>query len=125
MTEQLQMIIGEAIKLAMNNHHSEICPEHILSCMLNGDNLDGIFTRLNIDKEELIPLIENSLNNLPRVEGNNEPRLNRDVITAYSNAEKEMNHFDDKYMSSGVLLICLFDTNNTLITEIKNKYENL
>ena len=122
MTEQLQMIIGEAIKLAMNNHHSEICPEHILSCMLNGDNLDGIFTRLNIDKEELIPLIENSLNNLPRVEGNNEPRLNRDVITAYSNAEKEMNHFDDKYMSSGVLLICLFDTNNTLINEIKNKY---
>ena len=122
MTEQLQMIIGEAIKLAMNNHHSEICPEHILSCMLNGDNLDGIFTRLNIDKEELIPLIENSLNNLPRVEGNNEPRLNRDVITAYSNAEREMNHFDDKYMSSGVLLICLFDTNNTLINEIKNKY---
>ena len=122
MTEHLQMIMANAINLAISSHHSEIGPEHIFSSMLKDDNLDGIFERLNIDKEELITLTDQSLKSLAVVEGSNEPRLSRDVITAYSNAEIEMNHFDDKYMSSGVLLITLFDTNNSLIKTIKDKY---
>lgn len=122
MTETLRMIIANAINIALSNHHSEIVPEHILSSMLKDDTLDGIFDRLNINKEEWKDLIDESIKRLPTVEGVNEPRLSRDVIEAYAKSEKEMDHFGDKYMSTGVFLISLFDTNSSIINTLKNKY---
>ncbi len=122
MTEQLQMVIANAINEAISKHHSEICTEHILLSMLSGDSIDGILERLNIEKEEWQTLVEKAIDRLPVVEGSLEPRLSKDVMIAYGNAEKEMNHFNDTYMSTGVLLIALFETDNTLIKEIKSKY---
>ena len=50
MTEALQAIIMSAFTKAQENHNSELCIEHIIASMLEDNGLDGIWSRLGIDK---------------------------------------------------------------------------
>ena len=122
MTELLQMVIINAIDIAKKNHNSEVCAEHILSSILESDNLDTLFERLNINKSDLNEMVNHALENLPTVSSNSDPLLNRYVSQAYDNALKYMDEQGDAYMSCGALLIGLFETNAPIMEEIKKRY---
>ncbi len=121
MTEQLQALIVAAVTKAKEYRNSELCAEHILHAMLEDDSLDGIWQRLNIDKSELMTLVERYLRRLPAVSGS-EPVLSRYVNEAYSNALAYMQKMGDTYMSSAAFLIGLLQTRAEVIVEIRKQF---
>ena len=64
MTEALQAIILAAMTKAQECNHVEIAPEHVLLAMLDDNGLDGIWSRLNCDKQKMIAFVEGYLNRL-------------------------------------------------------------
>ncbi|MBR3365043.1 MAG: type VI secretion system ATPase TssH, partial [Solobacterium sp.] len=100
MTEQLQEILMRAVSMAREKLNSEIAAEHILSAMCENDSLDGIWQRLNIDKDDLSALTEDAVNRLPSVSGSSEPTVSRDLSQGYTNALQYMKQKGDTYMST-------------------------
>ena len=122
MTEQLQSILMNAVSRAREKMNSEITAEHILLSMAEDDSLDGIWQRVNTDKEQLVSVLEDAVNRLPSVSGNSEPTLSRDLSQGYSNALRYMKENGDTYMSTAALLIGLFETNAGIVDTLKKRF---
>lgn len=121
MTEQLQQIIAKAVTMAQENGNSELTAEHILAAMLEDDSLDGIFSRLNADKAQLLAAVQEYMKQLPVVSGS-QPSLNRYVAEAWQKAHEVMKKLQDSYMSTAVLLIGLFETKAPVVEELSRKF---
>ncbi len=121
MTEQLQQIFINAVNLAQDKGNSELCIEHILQAMLEDDGLDGIFERLQLNKNELLSIVKDYIDRLPVVSGS-QPALNRYCHKAWQNAKGIMQKFHDSYVSTAVLLAGMFDTDAPVIEAFKKKF---
>lgn len=122
MTEALQQIIASAFTKAQQNHNSELAPEHILDAIIEDTGVDGIWQRLGVSKNEILIIVEKALSEMASVSSNTEPAMSRYVSYAYQNALDYMKKKDDKYMSVAALLIGLFETDASIIQEIKEKF---
>ena len=122
MTEQLQSFIMAALTLAQENHNSELTEDHVLSAMLESDDLDGIWERCSIDKSGFKALTDTYLKKLPSVQGSYEPVLSGSLNSAYRNALEIMKQFSDTYMSSAVLLAGIVKTGSGAAAEAKKKW---
>lgn len=123
MTEQLQHIILTALSKAQENHHSELSVEHILQAMFEDDSLDGIWSRLNMDKETCLTLIQHYMDKLPSTSSNRQPDVSNDVITGYSKGMDFMKEQGDQYMSTGAFLVGLAQTKSSLILDLRKRYD--
>ncbi|MCI5724171.1 MAG: AAA family ATPase [Erysipelotrichaceae bacterium] len=122
MTEVLQNIIMQAVTLAQQSQSPDIKIEHILDVMSKDENLDGIWQRLNIDKDAFQQFIKQQLDKLPKVTGASQPQLSNDVMQAYNYALKRMQKQKDSYMSTVTFLLGLFDTNASIIQQIQKQF---
>ncbi len=122
MTEQLQAIILNALQKAQGSGNPEITAEHILSAMCADDSLDGIWDRLQINKNELNELIETYLAKLPNTSQGSQPMISRYVSEAYTNALNLMKEFSDSYMSCGVFLAGLFRTRSAVVKAVSDRF---
>ena len=123
MTEALQAIILAAMTKAQECNHVEIAPEHVLLAMLDDNGLDGIWSRLNCDKQKMIAFVEGYLNRLAVVpDSDGQPIINRYVIEAYSKGLKRMKESGDTYMSTAVLLMGLLETNSEVCRQLKKEF---
>ena len=82
MTEALQSLIMSALSKAQENHNSELCVEHILASMLEDTGLDGIWSRLNINKQDATNFVNSYINNLPSSSSTSQPNISRYVADA-------------------------------------------
>ena len=121
MTEQLQQIFIKAVNMSQDAGNAELCMEHILASMLEDDGLDGIFERLNLNKNDLLSVVKDYLQQLPVV-SNAQPSLNRYCAKAWQNAKGIMQKFHDSYVSTAVLLAGMFDTDAPVIEAFKKKF---
>ena len=85
MTEALQAIIMSAFTKAQENHNSELCIEHIIASMLEDNGLDGIWSRLGIDKEDALKFTENYIRRLPSSSSSSQPNISR-FVAAWNQA---------------------------------------
>ena len=122
MTEQLQSLIVAALGKAQENHNSELTVEHILSAMLEDDSLDGIWSRLHIDKKALKELVRLYLQKLTVTSGSGQPVLSRYVSEAYSHALDYMKAHHDTYMSSAAFLIGMLETDAPLMAQVREDF---
>ena len=122
MTEALQAIIMSAFTKAQENHNSELCIEHIIASMLEDNGLDGIWSRLGIDKEDALKFTENNIRRLPSSSSSSQPNISRFVADAYSKALDEMKKQNDTYMSSGTYLTGMFETGSSFVKDFLNRY---
>ena len=122
MTEALQAIIMSAFTKAQENHNSELCIEHIIASMLEDNGLDGIWSRLGIDKEDALKFTENYIRRLPSSSSSSQPNISRFVADAYSKALDEMKKQNDTYMSSGTYLTGMFETGSSFVKDFLNRY---
>ncbi len=121
MTEQLQSFIMAALQKAQTNRNSELSVEHVLCAMLESDALDGIFERMNVSKDEMRRIAEEYMKKLPSVQGSGDPVLSRSLSQGYQNALGIMKQFNDSYMSSGVLLAGIMQTDAAAVKEMKKR----
>lgn len=121
MTEQLQAIIMAALQKAQEKHNPELCPEHVLSAMLNDSGLDGIWERMKLNKNELIQSAEQAVDRLPE-SSQDQPSLSSSLNSGYQKALDYMKKQGDTYMSTAALLIGLLKTDTPAIKEMMRQY---
>ena len=122
MTETLQAIIMSALTMAQSNKNAELSAEHILAAMIEDSGLDGIWERLQINKDELLALVRQFMNRLPSVSSAGDPALSRYVSEGYSNALNDMKKQGDSYMSTASLLAGLLETDAPVVRELKRRF---
>ena len=122
MTEALQAIIMRALSKAQENHHSEVTIEHILLAMVEEDGLDGIWMRLNIDKQAFKAIVESYMEKLPSSSGASQPDVSRYVIEGYSKGLDYMKSQQDTYMSTGAFLIGIFQTKAAVVLDLMKRF---
>jgi ATP-dependent Clp protease ATP-binding subunit ClpB len=110
-TDKTRSAMQEAIALARVRHHSQIEPEHVLYALLAQENgvVPQIIQRAGGDTTQVQRQIESSLEHLPRVYGDSEPRLSRQLDKVLDDAEQEMSGFKDEYLSVEHLLLALLN----------------
>ena len=107
MTERLQKILMEAIQLAQTYGHSELAVEHCLKAMFMDDGVDGLWQRMDLNKQKTLDLIDSYMERLPRSSSTTQPSLSRDVQKAYQEGLKWSAQNEESYMSSVAFLIGL------------------
>ncbi len=122
MTEQLQQIIMAALTKAQEKHNSELSAEHILLAMLEDSGLDGIWSRINCDKNSMTALVNRSISRLPVTGESAQPMLSRYVNEGYTKALNYMKKQGDTYMSTAALLIGILDTKAPVAEELKRAF---
>ena len=123
MTEQLQQIIMAALTKAQTSRNPELTAEHILQAMIEDNGLDGIWQRVNADKNELMAFAESYVNRLPSTnDSTGQPLLSRYVTEAYTRALDYMKKKGDTYMSSAAYLIGLMNTNSEAVKQMMRTF---
>ena len=123
MTEQLQQIIMAALTKAQTSRNPELTAEHILQAMIEDNGLDGIWQRVNADKNELMAFAESYVNRLPRTnDSTGQPLLSRYVTEAYTRALDYMKKKGDTYMSSAAYLIGLMNTGSEAVKQMMRTF---
>ncbi|SJZ73951.1 ATP-dependent Clp protease ATP-binding subunit [Anaerorhabdus furcosa] len=105
MTERLQRILMQAAKLSQELKNSEIATEHILHEMFLDDGLDGLWKRLEVNKEPLLSLVDTYMERLPKVDQVPQPMMSRYIVNGYNEALKWSKKQDETYMSTVAFLI--------------------
>ncbi len=116
MTERLQHIIFDALKLCKELNNSELSGEHIFKAMLNDDGLDGLWKRLQIDKYKLLDIVNNFIDKLPKTDVQSNPSLSNYVVKGYEDALRWSKKQGETYLSSAALLIGLLN-NHSAVSE--------
>ena len=122
MTNKLQELLSKAIELCMSNSNPELTINHCLKVIINDSDFNSFIKHYNINKENVNELIDKELNKLSHVSGDYQPSMNSNLYQVYTNANKLREQFNDEYLSSGVLLIALFDSNDGVIKTIRETY---
>ena len=122
LTEKLQGILQRAITDAQSSHHSEVTSAHIIKAMCEDDILDGIFERIHVDQQELIPYLNEKLAEMPVVSGSDQLNLSRYASMGYQKAMDYMKKVGDSYMSCAALLIGLLQVNDPVVTKMMEKF---
>ena len=122
MTNKLQELLSKAIELCMSNSNPELTINHCLKVIINDSDFNSFIKHYNINKENVNELIDKELNKLSHVSGDYQPSMNSNLYQVYTNANKLREQFNDEYLSSGVFLIALFDSNDGVIKTIKETY---
>ena len=122
LTEKLQEILQRAITDAQSSHHSEVTSAHIIKAMCEDDILDGIFERIHVDQQELIPYLNEKLAEMPVVSGSDQLNLSRYASMGYQKAMDYMKKAGDTYMSCAALLIGLLQVNDPVVTKMMENF---
>jgi len=110
LTTKFQEALSEAQTLALGSDHAYIEPSHVLVAMLRQD--DGpksLLQRTGANVVGLTTAAETAMNRLPKVQGQEQVQVGRDVISLMQAAEKESIKRGDQYIASELFLLALCD----------------
>ena len=102
-TEKLQQILMRAIQLAVSSRHPEVNTGHVLAEILNDDVVDGLLTKINLDKGSLIQYIEAELNRIATTSQGGQPVISSDLNQSLIDAQREAESNGEKYLSASTL----------------------
>ncbi|MEG0290146.1 MAG: AAA family ATPase [Erysipelotrichaceae bacterium] len=122
MSEALQDIIRNAIALTKANHHSQIDTEHMLKAIFQHDVLDGLFKRININKQQALTLINESLERLAQSDSE-QPTLSKDVINSLEKAQKWSDEIAESYLSVAATFIALIFNKSYLSNQLVKMFK--
>ncbi len=110
MTTKFQEALSEAQTLALGNDHAYIEPSHVLVAMLRQeDGPKSLLQRAGANVVGLTTAAEAAMNRLPKVQGQEQVQVGRDVVSLMQAAEKESIKRGDQYIASELFLLALCD----------------
>ena len=110
LTTKFQEALAEAQSLALGNDHAYIEPSHVLLAMLRQD--DGpksLLQRAGANVNGLASAAETAINRLPKVEGQEQVQVGRDLVSLIQAAEKDAIKRGDQYVASELFLLAMCD----------------
>jgi len=121
-SSNLQTIIMKALELASTSHHSEITTVHLFVQIFSDDTIDGLLSKLGIDKAECLALAKKRLGNIATVDQVPQPVFNRKVNDALINALSWAKQHDETYLTVATAFIHLLFNDSPISKEIVDKY---
>ena len=117
LTSKFQEALADAQGLAMAGENPAIEAVHVLEALLNqtGGSLLLLFKKVQGDFDLLRSLIKSELQKLPTVTGSNSVVSVSHTLRQVLNSADELAHqYQDKYISSEIFLLALYDDKNVL-----------
>ncbi|WP_459614695.1 ATP-dependent chaperone ClpB [Bordetella sp. 2513F-2] len=111
LTTKFQQALADAQSLAARNDHPYIEPVHVLAALL-GDPDSGasaLLARAGVAVNRVQPALEAALRNLPRVQGNDNVQVGRELQAVLTRTDKEAARRGDSYIASELFLLALVD----------------
>ncbi|MEY4363242.1 MAG: hypothetical protein RLZZ24_594 [Pseudomonadota bacterium] len=110
LTTKFQEALGEAQSLALGHDHAYIEPSHVLLAMLQQDGGPrSLLERAGANVVGLQKAAEQLVNRLPKVQGQEQVQVGRDLIQLVQAAEKDAIKRGDQYVASELFLLALCD----------------
>src|SRR3954467_2196650 len=111
LTTKFQEALAEAQTLALGNDHAYIEPEHVLVAMLRQeDGPRALLQRAGVNVPGLLAAAEGALHKMPKVEGQEQVQVGRDLVSLLQGAEKEALKRGDQFIASELFLLAVADT---------------
>lgn len=106
MSEKLQMIIMRGVELCKSYQHATLDTIQMLKVIFEDEVLDGLFKRLNIDKQKALQIIDQELNNIA-TSSNVNPQFSSAVVDSFTKAEAWSSSISEAYLSVASVWIAL------------------
>jgi ATP-dependent Clp protease ATP-binding subunit ClpB len=111
LTTKFQEALGDAQTLALANDHAYIEPAHLLVAMLRQeDGPRALLQRAGVNVPGLLAAAEGAMHKLPKVEGQEQVQVGRDLVSLLQAAEKEALKRGDQFIASELFLLAVSDT---------------
>jgi ATP-dependent Clp protease ATP-binding subunit ClpB len=111
LTTKFQEALGEAQTLALGNDHAYIEPEHLLVAMLRQeDGPRALLQRAGVNVPGLLASAESAMHRRPKVEGQEQVQVGRDLVSLLQAAEKEAIKRGDQFVAGELFLLAVADT---------------
>ena len=111
LTTKFQEALGEAQTLALGNDHAYIEPAHLLVAMLRQeDGPRSLLQRAGVNVPGLLAAAEGAMHKLPKVQGQEQVQVGRDLVSLLQAAEKEAIKRGDQFVASELFLLAVADT---------------
>ncbi len=124
-TQKSLEAIQSAQDLATEYNNPSIEEEHLLKALLTADDslIANLTEKMGIDKGELIRRVNEAVEGLPRVSGNIDLTVSRELNQVLTNAESEAKRMGDSYVSVEHLMLGLIKFPGRNIKTIFNEYK--
>ena len=99
LSERLQIVIQNAVQLAVSNSNPEITTSHMLKAVLKDDTCDGLLKECDIDKNQMEAIVDRHLKQIAVVSSYNQPALSYEVNKTLVDAQVYARNLGDKYLS--------------------------
>ncbi|HEY8118509.1 MAG TPA: ATP-dependent chaperone ClpB [Methylophilaceae bacterium] len=112
LTTKFQQAINDAQSIAVGNDNASIEPQHLLVALLNQEDggTASLLARAGANLAPLKSALQQSLANLPKVEGNaGEVAISRDLNNLLNVTDKLAQKRNDSYIASEMFLLALAD----------------
>jgi ATP-dependent Clp protease ATP-binding subunit ClpB len=110
LTTKFQEALGEAQTLALANDHAYIEPEHLLVAMLRQeDGPRALLQRAGVNVPGLLAAAEGAMHKRPKVQGQEQVQVGRDLVSLLQAAEKEALKRGDQFIASELFLLAVAD----------------
>lgn len=115
LTIKAQEALADAQTLALEHHHQQVEPEHLLYSLIGQkDGVVGpVLQRLGVNPQALIAEVEKKIAALPKVEGATGEYVSPKIRVLFNQAQKEASHLNDDYVSTEHFLIALAESPDT------------
>ncbi len=111
LTTKFQEALGEAQTLALGNDHAYIEPEHVLVAMLRQeDGPRSLLQQAGVNVQGLLAAAESAMHKRPKVQGQEQVQVGRDLVSLLQAAEKEAIKRGDQFIASELFLLALADS---------------
>jgi ATP-dependent Clp protease ATP-binding subunit ClpB len=119
LTTKFQEALSDAQSLALTKENNFIEPVHVMLALLNqeGGTARGLFNKLNINIPQFKQLLEESINQLPQVQGNQisgEVHVSNSLTKLLNITDKLAQQRQDQFISSELFILAAAQDNEVL-----------
>lgn len=106
MSEKLQELIMHAVEICRSYSHATLDTIQMLKAIFEDDVLDGLFKRLNIDKQKALSIIDQEMQAIATTSNAN-PQFSNTVAQSFQKAQEWSDSIDETYLSVASVWIAL------------------
>lgn len=106
MSERLQALILRAAQLCQSEQYATVDTIQLLKVIFEDDVLDGLYRRLQLDKQTALQIIDDEMRNVAKSSGTN-PQFSNAVVSSFEHAKTWSDSVSESYISVASVWIAL------------------
>ncbi len=121
--DKSKFLINQAQNKAVSLNNQQISVEHLIFSIFNDSNsfIEDIIENLQLDKSNLVDLVEKEISNIPKVLGRNiNVFLSDELIKVLELSKTRKDEFNDSFISPEILLYTILCFEDLKITQLLN-----